>query len=95
MLKTVIIVSTLSGALAAESCADGITAGNKCTADYISKGTGDCAAAGTVIANTLSAYIPSKNIGNLTSLIVFTGIPQHEHTLNPYLARWSYLQQIN
>ena len=48
MLKTVIIVSTLSGALAAESCADGITAGKKCTADYISKGTGDCAAAACV-----------------------------------------------
>ena len=48
MLKTVIIVSTLSGALAADqSCADGITAGKKCAANtegYISKGTGDCAA---------------------------------------------------
>jgi len=38
-------VSTLSGALAAESCAAGITAGNKCAGtDYISKGSGDCAA---------------------------------------------------
>lgn len=44
MLKTVIIASTLSGALAAASCADGITAGMKCTADYLSTGTGDCAA---------------------------------------------------
>jgi len=56
MLKTVIIVSTLSGALAAESCADGITAGKKCTADYISKGTGDCAAAACVADDFKAAY---------------------------------------
>ena len=44
MFKTVLIVSTLSSVLAAQSCADGIAAGMKCTADYISKGSGDCAA---------------------------------------------------
>lgn len=37
-------MSALSSALAAQSCADGIAAGMKCTGEYISKGSGDCAA---------------------------------------------------
>ena len=57
MFKTVLIVSTLSSVLATQSCADGIAAGMKCTADYISKGSGACAA---VMAGIEQEYLNHK-----------------------------------